>query len=551
MHIGNDMSNYSREEYIPAPIPVGASLPMDSMEDLRTSIRNVFAQVTRYPVEILDFHANLEEDLGIDSVKMGEIFSVLQEQYDLPDLMDIPRDNLTSIDGISQSLYVYLNSGQAPALSENGDAADALDPPAGITAVRSGSAMPEPFIPRSAEHEGLVQAKAVTIPKNESAPMDSLKHQVRDIFAEVTRYPVEILDFDAALEEDLGIDSVKMGEIFSVLSEKYGLPENIDMPREHLGTIGGISRALYEYVNGGQSHFTAEAPLTDLNETSEKNAPVLETRREKPETRDVVVKSFAGLNSAHKPFEGKIALITGSGHGLGKDIARYLSDLGAKVIVNSFHSRNLGISTAEEINAAGGNAMHLWGSVANAEHLQKIFDEIERTYNGLDFFISNASNGMLAKLEDITPEHWEKAFRTNIIGLHQSALRAVKLMKKRGGGKIITLSSPAAYGYVDYFGCMGAVKAAVDSLTKSMAIEFSADNIQVNCVSPGPVYGELLNKWPESERLISRWESATAYKRLCQPGDVSHFIAYLLSDEVKLFNGSVIFMDGGISARSF
>jgi NAD(P)-dependent dehydrogenase (short-subunit alcohol dehydrogenase family) len=124
-------------------------------------------------------------------------------------------------------------------------------------------------------------------------------------------------------------------------------------------------------------------------------------------------------------------------------------------------------------------------------------------------------------------------------------------MRRRGGGKIITLSSPAAHGYVDYFGCMGAVKAAVESLTRSLAIELARDNIQVNCVSPGPVYGELLDKWPESERLVAQWEANTAYGRLCEARDVSHFVAYLLSEPVKLFTGSVLVMDGGISSQGW
>src|SRR5215475_11920574 len=156
---------------------------------------------------------------------------------------------------------------------------------------------------------------------------------------------------------------------------------------------------------------------------------------------------------------------------------------------------------------------------------------------------------MLARLEDLTPEHFEKAYRTNVIGLHQCALGALNLMKRRGGGKIITLSSPASHGYVDYFGCMGTVKAAVESLTKSMAIEFAKYNVQVNCVSPGPIYGDLLNKWPESKRLIAEWEQATVSDRLCVDRDVSHFIAYLLGEEVRLFTGSVLVMDGGISVR--
>jgi len=218
-------------------------------------------------------------------------------------------------------------------------------------------------------------------------------------------------------------------------------------------------------------------------------------------------------------------------------------------VVNSFHARQQGLETVEEIMAAGGTAIHAWGSVANPDHLAAIFDQVESAYGGLDFFVSNASNGMLARLKDITAEDWQKAFYTNVIGLHQGALKAAALMKKRGGGKIITMSSPASHGYVDYFGCMGAVKAAVESLTKSMAIELSADNIQVNCVSPGPIYGSLLDRWPESARLIARWEEATVYERLCEARDVSHFVAYLLSDSVKLFAGSVLVMDGGISVR--
>jgi NAD(P)-dependent dehydrogenase (short-subunit alcohol dehydrogenase family) len=101
------------------------------------------------------------------------------------------------------------------------------------------------------------------------------------------------------------------------------------------------------------------------------------------------------------------------------------------------------------------------------------------------------------------------------------------------------------------FACMGAVKAAVESLTKAMAIEFAKYNIQVNCVSPGPIDGELLRKWPESQRLVDEWTRATPYERLCEHRDVSHFVAYLLSEPVKLFTGSILVLDGGISSRGW
>jgi len=490
--------------------------------NLSNDVRNIFAQVTRYPLDVLDLSSGLEEDLGIDSVKLGEVFAVLREQYNLPEKLDMPREQLRTIGGIAEALQVYL--------------------------VRTTPA-PPPASPAQQEtssngHSATAQSHGQPNGQpNGHADTTSLVEKVREIFAQVTRYPLAILEPAAALEEDLGIDSVKLGEVFAVLREQYNLPEKLDLPREQLKSIAGITDALHDYLG----YFQTASPET--NGSGAATVTVLEAPAPIPDATST--HSFAALTPERKPFAGKVALITGSGRGLGSDIATYLAQLGASVVVNSFHSRERGENTVAQINADGGTAIHAWGSVANPDHVKTIFDQVESTYGALDFFISNASNGMLARLKDITPEHWEKAFRTNVVGLHQTALKAVELMKRRGGGKIITLSTPASHGYVDYFGCMGAVKAAVESLTKSMAIEFAEDNIQVNCVSPGPVYGELLNKWPESSRLIRQWENNTAYTRLCEARDVSHFIAYLLSEPVKLFTGSVLIMDGGISSQGW
>ncbi len=500
----------SLREYLAAsPIPQipthkngNGSHAIVQQADFLAQVREIFCTVTRYPMDILEPQANLEEDLGIDSVKLGEVFAVLRERYNLPAQLDMPRERLKTIAGIAESLEQFVFSNAAPA---------APQPEAPVNGIAAHA------------HEDLDQ-------------------RVRAIFAEVTRYPLDILDPSAALEDDLGIDSVKLGEVFAVLRERYDLPEDLKVPRESLRTIGSVTDALRQYVSPRASAQPA-VPSAILNgHNGHSNGRV----KENP---GVFEGSFASLTPERKPFEGKIALVTGSGRALGKDVAVYLAGLGATVIVNSFHSREKGDSTVAEIKAAGGKAVHIWGSVANPQQLSAIFDQIEKTFGGLDFFVNNASNGMLAKLEEITVEHWEKAFRTNVVGLQQCAVRAVELMKRRGGGKIITLSSPASHGYVDYFGCMAAVKAAVESLTKTMAIEFAPYNIQVNCVSPGPIYGDLLNKWPESKRLIAEWEQATVCDRLCVDRDVSHFIAYLLSDAVKLFTGSVLVMDGGISVR--
>jgi enoyl-[acyl-carrier protein] reductase III len=498
-------------------------------DEMTSGVQRVFAQVTRYPLDILDPQASLEEDLGIDSVKLGEVFAVLREQYELPAAIGIPPEELRTIDGIAGALAKHLgknghngsgshsgNGGHNGNGSHDGNGGNGHAPAPAV----AGAA------PRRSGKHG-----------NGSLEPATFEAGVRAVFAEVTRYPLDILDPAASLEEDMGIDSVKLGEVFAVLREKYELPATIGIPPEELKSIGSIAGALRRYL-------LETAPAAEP-------APEMPAPQTAPAPSPAVAQSFAALTPQLKPFAGKVALVTGSGRGLGKDVACYLAELGATVVINSFHSRQQGIATAEEIKAAGGEAVHLWGSVANMEHVDTIFAEVEKQFGGLDFFISNASNGMLARLEDITPEHWEKAFRTNVVGLHQSAMRAARLMRRRGGGKIITMSSPAAHGYVDYFGCMGAVKAAVESLTRSLAIELAKDNIQVNCVSPGPVYGELLDKWPESQRLVAQWESNTAYGRLCEARDVSHFVAYLLSEPVKLFTGSVLVLDGGISSQGW
>lgn len=558
-------------EYIqPTPQPTAAPL------NLSADIIAVFESVTRYPAEILDPNANLEEDLGIDSVKLGEVFSVLREKFGLPEHIGIPPEKLKSIFGITEAIEEYLAGHQNNA---------------------SALPTPQPLSNISASEQGLIASAATptTAPAQAPTPVaaylgassEQMKQEILTVFAEVTRYPAEILDPQANLEEDLGIDSVKLGEVFSVLREKYSLPEHIGIEPDQMKTIEGISTALANYLGANTAApVTAPTPSPVVQQPSR---PVQEFHNT-PQWQEQVNmnqhvsngngnghshgngngyvpnfgngSSYAAASSTprtapvnyrvnEKPFEGKVAFISGSGRGLGKEIADYLASLGATVIVNSFHSRAKGEQTAQDIINQGGKAMHVWGSMANPEHVHAVFDEIESTYGGLDFFIANASNGMLAKLEDLTVEHWEKAYRTNVIGLHQGALRAVELMKRRGGGKIITLSSPASGGYVDYFGCMGTVKAAVESLTRSLAIEMAKYNIQVNCVSPGPIYGELLNKWPESERLIKQWEDNTAYDRLCEAKDVSHFIAYLLGEEVKIFTGSVLVMDGGISSQGW
>jgi len=249
-------------------------------------------------------------------------------------------------------------------------------------------------------------------------------------------------------------------------------------------------------------------------------------------------------------FAGKVVLVSGSGHGLGKVIARHLAELGATVVVNSFHSPARGDETAAQIVADGGQAIHVWGSVANPIQLAGIFAEIERRCGGLDLLVSSASNGVFTPLKEVSAEHWDRAFRTNVVGLHQGAFLAAALMQRRGGGRIVAISSPVSHRYAEHFGCLGPIKAAVESLTRYLAIELGPLNIQVNAVSAGAFYGETLEgELPDRERLIPYLESRTTFRRLLTERDVSELVVYLLSARARMVTGSVMLIDGGGTQR--
>lgn len=402
--------------------------------------------------------------------------------------------------------------------------------------------------------------------------------RVVDCLATTTRYPKRLLEPGADLETDLGIDSVKLVEIIIALSEEF----DIDVKSEERDPSIRTVSQLADWI-GGFLH--AEAPPEPKPSAAQPEAtspppaappvaaPAVRTerpngshRRVDPATtpparrphvvaNDQVKQSHNGHHSENaadqsKPLAGRIALVTGSGRGVGKTIARVLAQRGATVIVNSFHSRDQGEQTAEEIRAAGGSAIHLWGSVANPSQVDSLFDQIEAEYGGLDILICNASDGRIGSFMDLTPEDWDRAFRTNVVGHHQCAVRAAQLMRPRGGGAMVTLSAVGAHQYIDGLGAQGVVKASVESLTRYLACELGSFGIRVNCVAGGPVYGDLISKFPEARVTQDYWESITADGQLCNPLELAETIAFLVSDAARGINGAVWMVDHGFSANA-
>lgn len=427
--------------------------------------------------------------------------------------------------------------------------------------------------------------------------MSDIQRAVVGVFAALTRYPEDLLVPDADLEADLGIDSVKRNEIVAALQHRFGLPRESITAGANVRTIAAVATLVERAMGQGETAPVSQPaprpippPAPPAVATQHRDglswaaaapqaprpmvppAPVAapppvhaprraadagDLRRDVLSTLREVVdealqrqdggfqrgRAVAPAWASASPFAGKIALVTGSGHGLGRVIAQRLARAGCRLIINSFHARDQGEQTAADIVAEGGEAIHLWGSVAQREHLERIFGEIDASFGGLDFLVSNASNGIIAPLSQVEEIHWERSFKTNVVGLHRATMLAAPLMARRGGGRVVTISSPGADRYIEHFGCQGPVKAALESLVRYLAVELGPQNIQVNALSAGPVYGDLLSRYPDQERLIPYWESRTTTGRLASEEDMAEAVLWLLSPQARPVNGATLLAD--------
>jgi enoyl-[acyl-carrier protein] reductase III len=249
-----------------------------------------------------------------------------------------------------------------------------------------------------------------------------------------------------------------------------------------------------------------------------------------------------------KKFENKIVLVTGSGRGIGREIALYFARHGADIVINFFRNRAPAEQTAEEISQLGQQALVVKADVGSIEGINHLFDEIERQFGALDILVSNAASGYNRPAMEQKPRGWDWTMNINARSLLFAAQRAVPLMEKRGGGSIVSITSPGSRRVLPDYIVVGASKAALEALTRYLAVELAPKNIVVNAISPGMVETEALKHFDavrEDERILERVVSMTPAGRLVTPTDVAGVVAFLCSPEASMIRGQVIVLDGG------
>ncbi|HSZ57959.1 MAG TPA: glucose 1-dehydrogenase [Tepidisphaeraceae bacterium] len=244
-------------------------------------------------------------------------------------------------------------------------------------------------------------------------------------------------------------------------------------------------------------------------------------------------------------LSGKVAVVTGASKGIGAEIARQLAAEGASVVVNYASSRSGADKVVNDITSRDGKAIAVQADVSKPADVKRLFAETKKAFGRLDVLVNNAGIYNFAPLEQITPEHFQKHFELNVLGLIVAIQEAVRHFGPEGGS-IVNLSSVVSTAALPGMGVYAASKAAVDSLTRSFAAELGPRKIRVNGVAPGAVATEGNVEASDPNGAFGKaYIAGSKLGRLGQPDDIAPAVVFFASNDSKWVTGETLFVTGG------
>lgn len=247
-------------------------------------------------------------------------------------------------------------------------------------------------------------------------------------------------------------------------------------------------------------------------------------------------------------LEGKVAIITGGGSGIGRATAELFAKEGASVVVADYKA-DLGRETVQAIRDAGGEATFVEVDVSDPAQVQRMVQTALDTYGGIDVLFNNAATLIFGTVLDTAEEAWRRLMDVNLTGVFLCSKAVLPHMIARGGGSIINMSSSTgahdgnanAVAYVTS-------KGGVTLMTRCMAIDHAGHNVRVNAIAPGPTNTPMLRNIM-SPAEIDTFAATFPAKRLGRPEELAYAALFLASDEASFVTGAVLAVDGGQTAQ--
>jgi NAD(P)-dependent dehydrogenase (short-subunit alcohol dehydrogenase family) len=250
-----------------------------------------------------------------------------------------------------------------------------------------------------------------------------------------------------------------------------------------------------------------------------------------------------------KQLEGKVAIVTGAGRGIGRAVARLFAVEGAAVVVAS-RTIGEGEETVRLIRTAGGEARFIPVDIGRDNDVRQLVEETIHGYGRLDILINNAGvSGPGKLLEETTEEEWDRVIDTNLKGCYLGMRYAIPHLRAAGGGAIVNFSSVLAELTLPNCSGYTAAKAAVIGLTKATALEVGRDGIRVNCILPGSVDTAMM--WEglsdaERREFEPRVDAAQPLGKVGQPEEIARVTLFLVSSGASFMTGAPVLVDGGL-----
>ncbi|MBA7630448.1 Dihydroanticapsin 7-dehydrogenase [subsurface metagenome] len=248
-------------------------------------------------------------------------------------------------------------------------------------------------------------------------------------------------------------------------------------------------------------------------------------------------------------LDGKVAIITGAGSGIGQAAALLFAKEGAKV-VGACRTAETGEKTVKMIKDTAGEAIFIKTDVSRAEDVQNMIKTTVDTYGKLDVLFNNAGIGeqATAKTADCIEEHWDKVLAIDLKGTWLVMKYAIPEMLKAGGGSIINVASQMATRANVGFPSYTAAKGGILSLSRATAIEYAGNNIRVNVLEPGYINTPMAEGVVSNPERSKKVKQGTPQHRLGEPEEVARAALFLASDESSYITGAELAVDGGLTA---
>jgi 3-oxoacyl-[acyl-carrier protein] reductase len=245
-------------------------------------------------------------------------------------------------------------------------------------------------------------------------------------------------------------------------------------------------------------------------------------------------------------LQGKVAVVTGASKGIGAGIAKGLAAEGASVVVNYSSSKEGADRVVKEITDKGGKAVAVQGSVAKTADVERIFAEAKKAFGPLDILVNNAGVYEFSPVEEITEEHYNRIFNTNVLGLLLTTKEALKHFNGNGGS-IINIGSAVTEVYPPNSAVYTGTKGAVDAITRTLAKELGPKKIRVNSINPGVTETEGVHAAGFiGSDFLKQFEAQTPLGRIGQPEDIASVAVFLASPDSAWLTGELLVASGGL-----